>query len=1422
MPFAGWIKRQKDKLKRASSAQNQGPVSPPNPIINTLPEPSYSQTPQVATTPESQELAGVSEPVSSDKTSYYKLVPSFAGSRPVETGRVATSAVSLNRLHTDPFPSEADAVPVISLGLPPGVTLKPERRAKKIKWSGLNTLSGILKLGAETFSPLESAIGGLERCIGIFERASKARGEYQELGEKLDQLLGDLAQFRNGWMGKGMTTSVKSLCSGIEAELKVVEEKQRRNSSGQYFEATEDLDAILECYRRIHGHVERLILNANLNMWKVLDEEMTVGTHLDTIYQHSFQFRIQDRRLLRLSPTMSGNYNSWVSDRTKRCQCTEGTRVPELHRLKEWVRNPSTASPIYWINGMAGTGKTTIAYTLCDELHTTGELAASFFCTRLIPECRDIQLIIPAISYQLAQFSLPFRHALSKVLESDMMAHTRELKLQFRTLITDPLETVRHTLPSGIVVVIDALDECEDRDSIGKILDLLVGCTCALPVRFLVSSRPEPEIYHRMMKQVGSNPEAKLVLHELDSLDVQRDIGAYVRQELQDVPLTTKQWNGLLERCGVLFIYASTACRYIKYGDEMMSREEAISTVLGLSFEGGDMEKELDKLYTTILEAAFNRPQINEANRKRMKAILDAIICAQAPMTNEALAGLLGLKSGKHAITLLRPLFSVVNVTEDRGIATTLHASFPDFMLSPGRSGTFHCAATEQHIMLTQACLRQIRLNPVQFNICGIESSYLLDEEIADLPARIKGAISPALFYACFHWAAHLELVGPSIDLQEPVFDFLTARLLLWMEVMSLKKSLTIGVSIMEQIKKWCRVAHVPKETIELVYDAFNFVSFYEYHLVSFSTAHIYVSMLPFWPSTSPIAQHYMPRTSRLLRPQGTAISRRSLPCLATRYMGEPMGAVSYTPDGTQIVAAVGGSIYKFDGWTGQIVLGPLEGHNDLVASIAISHSGSLIASGSYDATIRVWDAKSGELVTGPFKAHRERVTSIAFSPDGVYMVSTGVFEAPCVWSVRNGQRLVITSPFSECSDGARTAVFTTDGLSIITCDDNNTICYWDAHTGSLISKQPSKHSGCAGATTISNDGLRFISTSEDGDICVSGAEHRQTALGPLKLSANADKIHQTVLSPNNLYIATCTKNGTTDLWEAGSGEFVTSFFGRNAYLLTSAAFSPDSSRLVSCSGDGILCIWNVQSTGKGSSVLGGSDSGIHAACLSADGLRIVTGGMDGSIWLWDTRSGELVVGPLTGHKEYICSVAISSDGAYIASASRDKTIRLWDTKGDKSSYMILEHHTKQADSLRFSPDNSRLFYGSLVYSIGHSSFTSEIISGLVNDARDEWAGEVRSNDLLCITSSPDGLFVASSSADGIVQIWDAQTGQLIMGPFEGHTLPISRILFSLDGKRMVSCSLDGTMRFWPISGKSNHSKTADTCPAGESRLSQA
>ncbi|CAE6454834.1 unnamed protein product [Rhizoctonia solani] len=458
-------------------------------------------------------------------------------------------------------------------------TMKAKARADIYMWSGLKTLSGLLDSSTEAFGPLKSAISGLEWWIDLYESTTKASEEYNELRTKLDSFLGDLSKFVNRPINPIMMSNIIDLSNGIQVELGLVRQKQERSLMQRRVESLGNPDEVVRCYRRINSHLERFMFNANLSIWETIDQQAT------------------DALIGKLSFATSAMYNSAEASDVKRGPCTPQTRLHELEKLCGWGYGTQSHN-VYWLNGMAGTGKTTLVYSLCAELDQNHQLGASFFCSRTIPECRNVKHILPSVAYQLASFSSPFRYALSEVLRSDRDVHHRLLKNQFESLIVKPLLAAKHTLTSDIVVVIDALDECENENSVGQMLDLLLGIDLSFPIRFLISSRPEPEIHRRMMRRIGQSFDARLVLHELDQSIVKNDIKTYLTHELDGIPLTSAQLEALVERSGILFIYAATAAAYIKAGYLLMEHGERLDMILGISAPSSDgKDKYIDELY---------------------------------------------------------------------------------------------------------------------------------------------------------------------------------------------------------------------------------------------------------------------------------------------------------------------------------------------------------------------------------------------------------------------------------------------------------------------------------------------------------------------------------------------------------------------------------------------------------------------------------------------------------------------------------------------------------------------------------------------------------------------------------------------------------------------------------------------------------
>ncbi|KAG8703953.1 hypothetical protein FRC09_003852 [Ceratobasidium sp. 395] len=681
------MRRTKEKLRRFFAGHE--------------PTTSVNQAPAIP----SHERAQVNPPAAQPPPAVVMLDPGHPN-RDIQTDPTPIVSIPANELSTAssprPEPSQVGAasaqgltaagpvsetVSVQRLDTPPAVPNLHEREPRDVKdtvWCGVTTLLGVLKESSDAFGPLKSAVGGLSRCIEIFENAATARQEYAQLRTELNNICQDISGLFDGSAPPSMTPSIAILAQGIEKETEKVIRKSQRSTLERHAEAMEDIGEVLECYRRIQVLLNRLSLNANVNMWKIAEEQAT------------------QTRLKELPYSAEAKFKSAKSDSLGRNRCTPNTRVDVLQQLRIWAED-SESQRIYWLNGMAGTGKTTIAYSLCERLQDDGKLAASFFCSRQLPTCRDVDRILPSIAFQLSLFSLPFRHAVSSALQKYLDAHNQPVDLQFESLVAAPLREVRDTLPADLVIVVDALDECEDARGVSKMLFALLQNSLDLPMKVFVTSRPEQRILDRMESKAYRHLRSELRLHELERLVVQADIKTYLMASLDKLNLNIADLDSLTKQSGVLFVYASTVVRYVT--DNPSRSSQRLAEVLATPASLDSSQLGVDPLYTAILQAALEDESLTRSERREVNQILRTVICAREPLSVNLIAKFLGINKVESVYAALRALSSVLQVSDTVGrLVTTLNQSFPDYMLDQKRSRRFCCEPEQYNAWYTQTC----------------------------------------------------------------------------------------------------------------------------------------------------------------------------------------------------------------------------------------------------------------------------------------------------------------------------------------------------------------------------------------------------------------------------------------------------------------------------------------------------------------------------------------------------------------------------------------------------------------------------------------------------------------------------------------------------------------------------------------------
>ena len=183
--------------------------------------------------------------------------------------------------------------------------------------------------------------------------------------------------------------------------------------------------------------------------------------------------------------TVDAGFRCW-----DRRGCLRGTRKDVLWEIDQWLTSKQDQR-VFWLNGLAGTGKSTIAQTFAETTFADGKLGASFFCSRDFEDRSNLRTIFRTLAFQLAYRYPDFRAKLLKVLKANPDAGQESLCSQMERLIVGPLKAT--CIPT--LIIIDALDECKDEEPASAILSVLSRYVDQIPnVKFFITGRPEARI----------------------------------------------------------------------------------------------------------------------------------------------------------------------------------------------------------------------------------------------------------------------------------------------------------------------------------------------------------------------------------------------------------------------------------------------------------------------------------------------------------------------------------------------------------------------------------------------------------------------------------------------------------------------------------------------------------------------------------------------------------------------------------------------------------------------------------------------------------------------------------------------------------------------------------------------------------------
>ncbi|EXA29912.1 Atypical/ALPHA protein kinase [Fusarium oxysporum f. sp. pisi HDV247] len=1089
----------------------------------------------------------------------------------------------------------------------------------------------------------------------------------------------------------------------------------------------------------------------------------------------------------RLRTAEGAAYDSHANEHEARCH--PQTRVDLLAQIYKWAGDPDSEC-IYWLQGMAGTGKSTISRTVAYELSCKEALGASFFFKRGEGDRGKAARFFPTIATQLVRRLPSLTPHIQDAIETDSRIGEMAVGKQFENLIRLPLEKIASNPrnPPTVVIVIDALDECDQEKDIQAIVSLLPQAKqiTSVHLKFFVTSRPEIPVYVEF-RRIGE-PYKNFILHLVDEHTIEHDITAFLNSKLTEIrndynihPLggqhLPESWpsrtevHGLVKMAIPLFIFAATACQLIqngRHGDP----EENLNKILERT--GAAQISKLNELYLFILEQLLDdTTDSGEEPLKRFQEIVGAIVILADPLSAPCLAKLLDIaeKRIRHVVSLLPSVLYMP--FEKSAPIKPLHLSFRDFLIDRDKHKTdlFWVDEKETHKKLAIRCL-QLLMNDdcLKKDMCDLRTPGVARSDIDR--CKIDESLPSEAQYACLYWVYHLKESHERIGDEDRAHKFLERHFLHWLEALSLIGRISESIGFIDQLQS---IVDPEKgaDVLSFLHDAKRFVLNYRW-IINIAPLQLYASAIVFAPKQSIIRQtfkHYIPR------------------------------CISLIP--------------KVDSdWNA--VLQTLEGHTNWVTSVIFSQDGKLIASGSYDHTVKIWNVATGK-EERTLKGHTDLVNSVVFSNDGKLIASGSRDKTVKIWNVATGEE---EQTLDGHANSVNSVVFSNDGKLIASGSLDTTIKIWNVATGKEEHTLES-HRGSVNSVVFSQDGKLIASGSWDNTVKIwivaTGKEERT-------LEGHTPLVTSVVFSNDGKLIASGSHDKTIKIWNVATGAEERTLEGHIDWV-ASVVFSKDDKLIVSGSRDKTIKIWNM-ATGKEERTLKGHTDWVTSVFLSKDNKLIASGSWDNTVKIWNVATGinvksleasqlpnvlsftddDSVLVKSTGryslgvrdiskeehtlesHRGSVNSVVFSQDGKLIASGSWDNTVKIWIVATGKEE-RTLEGHTPLVTSVVFSND------GKLIASGSHDK-TIKIWN--VATGAEERTLEGHIDWVASVVFSKDDKLIVSGSRDKTIKIWNMATGKEER-TLKGHTDWVTSVFLSKDNKLIASGSWDNTVKIWNV-----------------------
>ncbi|KAH7354192.1 hypothetical protein B0T11DRAFT_288210 [Plectosphaerella cucumerina] len=1035
--------------------------------------------------------------------------------------------------------------------------------------------------------------------------------------------------------------------------------------------------------------------------------------------------------------------------------CMPDTRVELLEEISQWI-DGTDSRLIFWLNGMAGTGKSTISQTVARSQSRAGRLGASFFFKKGEAGRGSIARFMSTLARQLAD-SVPGVGPLIKAaVDKDPDIGKKLVQQQFDKLIREPLATVLQSAATTarIVFVIDALDECEKDADIRLLVQVLASATSLRShLRFFLTSRPDLSV--RLGFRKAKDTYQDLVLHDIPESIVEHDLAVFFRNsfdlirsdfntiaDTEDDKLPT-EWPGdetvheLVSRSKPLFIFAATLCRFVS--DPLCGNPKSL---LGQILSSAATGSPLSQTYRPVLDSQLlNVPTSLRAGIiKDFVLVVGSIVILAEPLGISNLASLLG-ESRDTICDRLRLLHAVLRVPQDDSPVRLLHLSFRDYLLDPSSqehgANQFHVDEDHTHRTIAERCICVMREHPLHQNIAGLSFPGMQTSDVSS--QQLASAISPALHYACRYWIHHWT----SSSFQEysgvTIHEFLKQHLLYWFEAMSLLGHLGEALNALHSLLSWMQEPkeyHSLSDLSEFLLDAIRFLRS-NFHVIGHAPLQIYASALALSPTQSIVKSSFISLIPRWLTLQPPVRDTWDA-CLVRLECPEEARHVTFSHDSKRLaVLTWGGNIFLFNVETGE-------------------REASLVL----------------EEHEKPAPGKDYQLAFSRFSEILALALGSIVY----LWTVQTGNRFRNLKGY----DAVRSISFSADSKTLFTSIDKGEIRAWDLESGACTVVFDYHHGtshefvNCHHSTVSHplllayEGGIAHIYDTQTNDCQATLVGHTESALTTGMASSH-----------NNGRIVIQSSSGKIGCWNAMTGEFLGETTVPEARVFSVKFCGQSQSSVATTTERGSIHLWNID-TGETSEIWP-SQGSLGAFAFSPNEGLLAT--CDRDILIWGTHAlkhQQPRASKYAFHPPIICDLIFSNDSRVLVSSSHHGSIRIWDVE-EGCSEEIPERHLFQLPQVsdNFTPGSES--FCALWESLGNTHW----VTCVPEEEKVFMVKFSKTFDTLAVVTRGEG--------PCLIQLWDVMTQQKAQSlePFREEWDELDSIFFS-DDSTMLAAVITG------------------------------